>query len=273
MSAPVSILNPLHAAPDLGAVICRRRLWLVPLVAMFVAMSATAVCIRAALYQQSIGNWGAVAIAAAIGLVFAAATLAAAARVFTKVTFHEHGVVCSSPMGSTSLGYEEVATLRYHLTRQFYNGLYAGAIVQLKATSTDGRKIALRVRYREKSHGFIRRSFESVDELDSIRDIISQHIAAKMTDTILAGITVRWAGAAEIGEHGITPLRGPCKRTLVPFGDIAGFQFDNGVMFVFARGRKRAILRISANTANYWPGMELLEHMVATARPAAAQAA
>jgi hypothetical protein len=163
--------------------------------------------------------------------------------------------------------------MQYSIIRQYINGAYAGTNLNIQLRTADGRRLGYGGRYSEKLVGqglFKAGRFEGSDPMDLIRAVVSQYVAARMTEALARGQGVPWPGIATISAQGLTPSRGRKKGVLVPWDQFAGMTLDKGVLHLFARSEQKSFLDIVAGAVNVYPAMEVIAGITDSGRPPAA---
>jgi hypothetical protein len=236
--------------------------------AVILGYAAGAVFAVLALVQGAMPAIVGMVIALGVGLLCVAGLRGA----FRRVDFYEGGAVETLFGRQRVVLYQDVTQMQYSIIRQYINGAYAGTNLNVQLRTADGRKLGYGGRYSDKLVGrglFKAGRFEGTDPMDVIRAVVSQYIAARMTEALARGETVRWPGVATISAHGLTPMRGRRKGTTVGWSEIAGMTLDKGVLHLFAKNEQKSFLDIVAGAVNVYPAMEVIAGFTADAGQAA----
>jgi hypothetical protein len=188
---------------------------------------------------------------------------------YTIFRCHELGVWRKTPFGQRSLRYADVGRYQYSAIRHYHNGAYVGTQVTMRFVPLPeiGAKP---MKYTARTKG-------EDDDLDRLRDSISNVIALRLARQFQSGQTVPWTANLEFTPDGIRYrpqkwfLRQP--PLLLPFANYAGYELKGAVFYLFARDSKKAILTEQAAAENFYPGfflLQLLLHQPAEEEPVAA---
>lgn len=176
--------------------------------------------------------------------------------------FYERGVV--KRVGARDvlvMPYERVADLQFSLTRQHVHGMYVGTIVRLRIIGEDKRKIVFEGGYKSKAKGLFRKTYESTDELEAVKDLICRAMVDSLQDDLLDGRSIEWCGAASLSAEGLTPFRGRRKKQLIPFASIDRQSMDAGSLSLLHAGEQKPFVTLSINAMNFWPCYHLFLQM------------
>jgi hypothetical protein len=167
---------------------------------------------------------------------------------------HERGVWQSQLFGQKTLRYTDVGSFQYGATRHYHNGVYTGThlSLQFRPISPDRGPT---IKYGTTTRG-------DDDDLDGLRDFISRAIAARMLEQFNAGEPVQWTANLEFLPEGIRyrpeGFLGRKEAKLLPFADYGGYNMNQGVLFLFARGNSKYVVSEQASADNFFPGLFLL---------------
>jgi hypothetical protein len=191
-----------------------------------------------------------------IGLILLGAILAglAWAMKFMNFRVHERGVWQSSLLGQKQLRYKDVGTFRYQAVDHYHNGAYVGTHLTLDFRPIS-KELGPRIRYSANVRG-------KDDDLEGLRDQVSRAIAVNMAELYNAGQPVFWTSNLQFLPEGIryrpAGVFGRKEPLLLPYADYGGYDFKQGVFYLFARNNPKAICAEPTNAENFFPGFFLL---------------
>jgi hypothetical protein len=199
---------------------------------------------------ESIG----LAIAALILIVVVAVLAGFVALSMGRLKCHERGVQQTSAFGSRSLRYDQVERFTFSAIRQYVNGGYTGTTLNLAfdPLPSSGAK---RIVYNTSVKG-------EDGDLDALRDHIARVIAARMSRDFAAGQTVEWTDSITFLPTGIqyvpSGMFGKKAPALIPFEEYGGFNMDQGVFYLFHKGKAKSVHSEKTSVVNFFPGFYLL---------------
>jgi hypothetical protein len=186
---------------------------------------------------------------------------------FRAVDFHHNGAVERCFGKRREFRYDRADALSYTLTRQYLHGIYVGTSLSFRLATVDRRVLRLSTRYKEQAKGLsiigLGRKFVGEDEMDVIRDLIAAHIANRMTANMQPSGYVDW-GRARLSTEGLTPLRGKHKHELIPWSRLR-MTANNGFLSLFASEQRRPFLTVPCGGHNFYPAMQLIASLAASA--------
>jgi hypothetical protein len=105
------------------------------------------------------------------------------------------------------------------------------------------------------------------EELDDLRDRLSQIIARRMAQTFAAHHSVQWTPEVWFREDLLEYSRPrrlfvPAKLAFIPYDTITDFEVRDGMFYLWTSYQERAVLTINAGAPNFYPGQILLEGLV-----------
>jgi hypothetical protein len=172
----------------------------------------------------------------------------------TSFRCHERGVWKTTPLGQQTLRYEDVGRFQYSAVRHYHNGAYLGTQLSLRfrpLTSARGAPIKFTTRIRGDD-----------DDLEGLRDSISQQIAARLAEQLRAGQAVEWTPNLQFLPEGIRyrpgGLFGRKPPQLLPYSEYGGHDLKDGAIYLFARGTQKHVVREQTTADNFYPGLFLL---------------
>lgn len=269
------------ADPALGAFITTRKKGLIDkivyLTLIAIATLGALLALVAAVGQVTEGNVLNALIVAAVAAGVLALCFLGFRALFRTVSFHEYGALEQRFSRRRTFMYADAEGMRFGVTRQYVNGIYAGTSLSLKIVMTDGRKLTFGGRYKEKPKGFswsiFGRTFEGQDEIDVVRDVIAANIAKRMMSRVQSEGSVAWMSGVQISLEGLTSRGGRRKNQLVSWREIAGFRIESGFAHIFAAGDTKSFITLHCGGHNFFPGWQLVASFMeahAAPEPAAA---
>lgn len=180
-------------------------------------------------------------------------TLVGIAMAFSSFRCHERGVWQSSLLGQKTLRYEDVGSFQYGATRHYHNGVYTGTHLSLQfRPHAPGQPT---IKYGTTTRG-------DDDDLDGLRDFISRAIAVRMAEHFNAGQPVAWTANLQFLPEGIRfrpdGFLGKKEAQLLPYANYGGYDMQQGVFYLFAKGQPKHIATEQAAADNFYPGFFLL---------------
>ncbi len=178
---------------------------------------------------------------------------------FTVAQFrcHEWGVFQAGMFGQQQLLYKDVAWFSYNAVRHFHNGVYTGTALSLKFDPMPGAGAP--IAYSTSVQG-------ADDDIEKLKDFISRVIAGQMHERLAAGEEVRWTNNLTFRPDGIVyrPAGwvGRKEPAFLPFEQYGGYNLDQGVFYLFAKGTPKAVMTENFSEANFFPGYYLLLMML-----------
>ena len=173
---------------------------------------------------------------------------------------HERGLLSQGLLTKRQLRYDQIEAFSFQATRQFINGGYAGTIFVLDFEPVAEHR-SQRIKYSVQLK-------TSDDELERLRDQISNFLAERMFREIAAGQRVQWTPALVF--EGVSLLYTPSrllgrKSTLsIPLADIDRFQMSNGQCELFRHGDSKAAVSESVASRNFFPGFFCLLRLISS---------
>lgn len=177
---------------------------------------------------------------------------------FTVFRCHEQGVWRKTPFSQQSLRYADVGRYSYSAIRHYHNGAYIGTQVTMRFVPLPEAN-AKAMKYTARTKG-------EDDDLDRLRDSISQQIAVRLARQFQAGQNAPWTANLEFTQEGIRFRsqkwfsRQPPQ--LLSYDQYGGYDMKNGVFYLFARGQKKAIMTEQGTAENFYPGFFLLQMLL-----------
>jgi hypothetical protein len=194
------------------------------------------------------------AIPALIGTAFVVGAGVGRVNVFRA---HVLGLSRITWLGKKVLLYEDIGEFTWSATRVYVNGAYTGTRMVVRATPRPG-VAAEPIVYRTNVKG-------NDAELDNLRDYVANVVGERLRKDVEAGRRVRWTDrlmfTADGVEHQPSALFGSRDRELIAYDEVSGYDFDAGVLRVFA-GSDRPRFTVSVATPNFFPCLHVLLGMV-----------
>ena len=171
---------------------------------------------------------------------------------------HENGVWRGTPLGQRELLYANVARFQHSAVRHYHNGAYIGTQVTMRFVPAPELN-AKPMKYTARTQG-------EDDELDRLRDAVSQLIAVKMAKQFQAGQMVPWTSNLEFTAEGIRYrtqkwfVRQPPQ--MLGYENYGGYELNGGVLRLLTRNDKKAVVSEQAAAENFYPGFFLLQMLL-----------
>jgi len=173
-----------------------------------------------------------------------------------KATFRcqEHGVCKVGLFGETRLRYDEIEIFSYNAIRQFVNGIYSGTNLKLSfagGPAAGGKDIS----YSTTVSG-------SDDDLDNLRDHVSNVIANGMAAQLAEGRSVQWTRNLRFLPEGIEwtqrGLLGVRKSPLlISYEQVVNFDVEEGRFRLYTAEGGKPIATENIAEPNFFPGFHL----------------
>jgi hypothetical protein len=193
---------------------------------------------------------------AGVIMILAGPLLGLAAYSCSKSNFrcHEWGVYQAGMTGEKRLMYTEVASFSYSATRHYHNGAYTGTQLQLSFQPLSGAKSAA-ITYGTQVNN------EDAD-LEQLRDFVARVVSGRMASELAEGRPVQWTKNMIFMPEGIqyTPsgFFGKGQTQFLPHENYGGWNMDQGVFYLFERGKPKSVMSENVGEANFYPGFFLL---------------
>jgi len=167
---------------------------------------------------------------------------------------HERGVWQKSLFGQKLLRYRDIGSFTYSAIRHFHNGAYTGTHLSMHFKPISPQAGSA-IRFGTTVQG-------EDDDLDKLRDVISQAIAARMAGELTAGQTVAWTPNLQIAPQGLryrpAGMFGRKDFEFLPFESYGGHSLDKGVFYLFSSLQPKPVTNEQCSAENFFPGFELL---------------
>ncbi|MEX0792049.1 MAG: hypothetical protein WD045_02865, partial [Pirellulaceae bacterium] len=166
-----------------------------------------------------------------------------------------NGTFLHGRLGEKQLRYDELESFTYSVTRNYYNGAYTGTTLNLvfvPLPTVDGTKITFNHTFKNEDTDF-----------DNLRDHVSGIMAVRMGKELEETGRVPWtkdvAFCTEGLEYRPSGWLGKKQETLLlPWGQIANFNFQDGVFHIWEVGKDKSVIHEMTSAANLFPGFLLL---------------
>ncbi|MBX3437521.1 MAG: hypothetical protein KF861_08530 [Planctomycetaceae bacterium] len=182
---------------------------------------------------------------------------------------HEYGLERVTLTGRQVLSFSQVDVFSFESRRNRSHGRYTGTTYTLVFAD----------RSREQGRGiFFSTTVHNTDEeLEMLRDRLSVHIARRMAAAFAQSGRVQWTPELWFREDVLEfsrPRRlfsGP-KLTVVPYDAVTDFDIRDGRFYLWTNYQERAVISVKTASANFFPGLVVLDGLVNThRRPAASR--
>lgn len=173
----------------------------------------------------------------------------------------EHGLERVTMTTGKLLPFDDIDVFSYETRRNQSHGRYTGTTYTLVCAD----------RSREQGRGiFFSTTVRNQDEeLDDLRERLSQIIARRMAQSFATHRSVQWTPEIWFRSDVLEYQRrrrlfAPGKTTVVPYDTITDFEVRDGLLHIWTSYQDRAILSVNAGAPNFYPGLILLEGLVRT---------
>jgi hypothetical protein len=177
--------------------------------------------------------------------------------VFSAFRCHENGVWKTTLLGSRSLRFDELARFQYSAVKHYHHGAYLGTQITMRFApqATGGRTLKFSTRTKGED-----------DDLERLRDAVSKLLAERMAQRFAAGEVVPWTKNIEFAPEGmryraIGFVVRKSPQTL-RWENYVRWEMSSGVIRLFSRGVKKAVMTESAAAENFWPGFFFLQNLM-----------
>ena len=176
---------------------------------------------------------------------------------------HEHGLERMTMASRKVLRFDEIDVFSCECRRNQSQGRYTGTtytLVFADRSREQGRGIFYSTTVRNRD-----------EELDDLRDRLSQIIARRMAQTYAAHRSVQWTPEVWFQEDLLEYSRPrrlfvAAKAAFIPYDTITDFEVRDGLCYIWTCYQERAVLTINAGAPNFYPGQILLEGLVRSKR-------
>lgn len=164
---------------------------------------------------------------------------------------YEKGLVKKSPFGQTTLLYSAMDRMHYAATRQYVNGGYQGTSIQIRFFPEGGGK----------SIGLSVNVNGSEEDLEFLRDQVSQIIAGRLYERLSREAEVHWTPSVRLSKDGVhffrAKLLGQGPPAFADFSQNLSYSFNEGYFHLFTPGDEKSVLSIACSEVNFFPGFVL----------------
>lgn len=174
---------------------------------------------------------------------------------------YERGLEKATMTSRRALPFDDVDVFSFESRRNQSQGRYTGTTYTLVFAD----------RSREQGRGiFYSTTVRNQDEeLEDLRDRISQEIARRMAQTFAASHTVQWTPEVWFRHTTLEYVRRrrlfvASKVVVIPYDTITDFELRDGLLHLWTSYQERAVLSINAGAPNFYPGLILLEGLART---------
>jgi hypothetical protein len=169
---------------------------------------------------------------------------------------YERGIERISMTSRRVLPFEEIDVFSFECRRNQSHGRYTGTTYTLVFAD----------RSREQGRGiFYSTTVRNLDEeLDDLRERVSQVIARRMAQTFAAHHSVQWTPEVWFRRDSLEYIRRkrlfvPTRVLVIPYDTITDFELRDGLLHIWTSYQDRAVLSLSSSTPNLYPGLIVLE--------------
>lgn len=169
---------------------------------------------------------------------------------------YERGLERVTMTGRKVLPFDDIDVFSFESRRNHSQGRYTGTTYTLVFAD----------RSREQGRGiFYSTTIRNHDEeLEDLRERVSQVIARRMAQTFAAHHSVQWTPEIWFRNDALEYIRRrrwfvPTKVVVVPYDTITDFELRDGLFHVWTSYQDRAVLSVGSGAPNFYPGLIVLE--------------
>jgi len=167
-------------------------------------------------------------------------------RATVRYAFHERAIVRTSPLGTRTLAYANVATMQWHETgTTLEHAIPMGKTLKAKLVPDDGSP-AVSIR----SHRFR----DQEGDLERVRSAIALHIAQRLRAQLDRGEEIAWTSNAKLTRDGLV-----LKREIIPYGQPINAHFNDGFLIFYRDTPRKPLALLATGDLNFYPGLALFE--------------
>ncbi|MBI3831130.1 MAG: hypothetical protein HY291_16545 [Planctomycetes bacterium] len=170
----------------------------------------------------------------------------------------EYGVSWQQGNTDNKFRYTDIEVFTYSATRHYHNGAYTGTYYSFNFVP--------KPEARAKPIGYTCKINAVDDEMENLRQHIAGVIAGRMARELREGKEVRWtpnmrfvAQGLEVRAPGM--LFGRKDAVVIGIHEIERLNFEKGVFYIYKRGESKAVMNEPVSTANFFPGLALLQYL------------
>lgn len=177
----------------------------------------------------------------------------------TRFCCHEHGLERVTITATQQLPFASIDVFSYESRRNRSQGRYTGTTYTLVFAD----------RSREQGRGiFFSTTVRNTDEeLEHLRERVSQVIAHRMARTFARSRRVQWTPELWFCDDVLEFTRprrlltSP-KLAVVPYDAITDFEIRDGLFHIWTTYQERAVITVKTSSANFYPGLIVLESLM-----------
>jgi hypothetical protein len=173
-------------------------------------------------------------------------------RVSLRYRFHERAVVRISPLGTRTLAYANVASLRWSASvASIEHAIPMGTTVKATLVPDDGSPaVSIRLhRFRGDDAG-----------LAAVRTAIAERIAETLRARLDRGEDVPWTSKATFTRDGLRLKR----DVLLPYDVPIGIHSNDGYLMLYRDNWRKPLVILTASDDNFYPGLALFATVMQT---------
>lgn len=170
----------------------------------------------------------------------------------------EYGVSWQEGNSENKFRYTDIEVFTYSATRHYHNGAYTGTYY--------GFNFIPKPEARAKPISYSCKIQAVDDEMENLRQHIAGVIAGRMARELREGKEVRWtpnmrfvAQGLEVRPAGM--LFGRKDPVVIGIHEIERMDFEKGVLYIYRKGESKAVMNEQISTANFFPGLALLQYL------------
>jgi hypothetical protein len=169
--------------------------------------------------------------------------------------FYENGII--QRPGHQVFFFKNCESLRYRVTLQFVNGIYAFTRTVLTLKSLPDQK-SMEIRTQR---------FGNDKELEQAKLNISKRIADRLYLKVATGQEVAWGRFVRISKDEIrflsTRILGGGANLSFPFSKPLSYSMDSGKFYLFRAGEQQPLVTMDCDEENFYPGFFLMLRLAA----------
>ncbi len=177
----------------------------------------------------------------------------------TRFSCYEHGLERVAMTSRQTLPFSSIDVFSFESRRNRSQGRYTGTTYTLVFAD----------RSREQGRGifFSTTVRNTDDELEILRERVSEVIARRMARSFARTRRVQWTPELWFGDEVLEFTRprrfltGP-KLAIIPYDTITEFEIRDGLFHVWTNYQERAVISVKTSSANFYPGLIVLEGLV-----------
>ncbi|QDU38316.1 hypothetical protein Mal4_26430 [Maioricimonas rarisocia] len=203
------------------------------------------------------GRWPTVAIGLALLPAGGVVVYAGMRLIRSVLRCHEAGLLKTGFVGTTELRFDEIDVFSFDARRQYSHGRYSGTMITLIFANHSRPSAGI----------FHTETIPHVtDELEYLRERVSEHIARRMARMYAMTRVVQWTPELWFEETGLRYVRRSFWRRrpprIIPYDAILEYEVDQDWLHIWSNEQERAVVKVRTSAPNFHPGLIVLEGLV-----------